>query len=120
MAKSKRIDYRKIYAQYYGIEVPEDVDIHHIDFDRSNNDPSNLLMLPKDLHQRYHYILTAFNCYTNNKKGTINLGLNDIDSTKVKILKHLYPTMKECCKWKEYRDQRALWREQNEIHNRGI
>ena len=117
---AKRVDYRKFYAQYYGIEVGKEFDIHHIDFDRSNNDPSNLLMLPKNLHKRYHLILTAFNCYTTNKKVTINLGLNDIDSTKVKILKHLYPTMKECFKWKEYRDQRSLWREQNEIHNRGI
>lgn len=117
MAKSKRVDYRKFYTQYYGIEVPEDFDIHHIDFDRSNNNPSNLLMLPKDLHQRYHYILTAFNCYTSNKKGTINLGFNDIGSTKVKILKHLYPTIKECYKWQEYREQLHLRRIQNEIHD---
>lgn len=48
---AKRVDYRKFYAQYYGIKVPEDFDIHHIDFDRSNNDPSNLLMLPKNLHK---------------------------------------------------------------------
>lgn len=26
---AKRVDYRKFYAQYYGIKVPEDFDIHH-------------------------------------------------------------------------------------------
>lgn len=114
---AKRVDYRKFYAQYYGIKVPKYFDIHHIDFDRSNNEPLNLLMLPKDLHKRYHFILTSLHCYTDNKKGTINLGLNDIDSTDVEMLKHLYPTIKECYKWQEYRERLHLRRIQNEIHD---
>lgn len=55
MAKKKRSQkHRKIYAEYYGIEIPEGMEIHHIDEDPENNDITNLLMLPMELHQRYH------------------------------------------------------------------
>lgn len=46
--------HRKIYESWYGIKIPVGFDIHHIDFNRDNNDPKNLLMLPSELHHRYH------------------------------------------------------------------
>ena len=30
------------------------MEIHHLDFNRDDNDISNLLLLPKELHQRFH------------------------------------------------------------------
>lgn len=56
---SKLKDYRKKYKRHYGIEFGKDYDIHHLDFDRNNNDISNLLLLPAELHKRYHYYLQA-------------------------------------------------------------
>ena len=49
-------DYRNIYAKYYNITISDLYDIHHIDRDRKNNKIDNLLLLPRDLHQRYHLV----------------------------------------------------------------
>lgn len=49
-----RFPYKKFYEEYYGIEIPSGFDIHHIDGNRENNNIENLLMLPSDLHHRYH------------------------------------------------------------------
>lgn len=59
MAKS--FNYRKYYKDYYGIDFDSNYVIHHIDFDRSNNDINNLILLPSKLHSRYHFLLTGFN-----------------------------------------------------------
>lgn len=59
MAKS--FNYRKYYKDYYGIDFDSSYVIHHIDFDRSNNDINNLILLPSKLHSRYHFLLTGFN-----------------------------------------------------------
>lgn len=51
--------YRKIYKQYHG-EIPKDSDgrtyeIHHIDGDDTNNDPSNLVAVSIKEHYEIHY-----------------------------------------------------------------
>ncbi len=35
-------------------EIPDDWDVHHIDLDRTNNDISNLIAMPKSEHTRLH------------------------------------------------------------------
>lgn len=64
--------YRNKYKHHYGIEFGKDYVIHHIDGDRSNNDISNLLLLPLSLHSKYHEYKKEFiiNC-----DGEIELGL---------------------------------------------
>lgn len=52
--KRKHVDYRQLYKYYYGIEFGRDMVVHHIDFDRSNNSIGNLLLLPNEVHARYH------------------------------------------------------------------
>jgi hypothetical protein len=57
MAKRSR-KYIGVYKQYYG-EIPKDelgrsYDIHHIDGDHTNNDPSNLVALPINEHYNVH------------------------------------------------------------------
>lgn len=56
--KRKNVDYRKLYKEYYGIEFGREMVVHHIDFDRSNNDINNLLLLPNKLHAKYHFALS--------------------------------------------------------------
>lgn len=51
--------HRKIYESWYGVKIPNGFDVHHIDFNRDNNDPQNLLMLPSELHHRYHQSVLA-------------------------------------------------------------
>lgn len=48
------MNYRKLYAEYYGITIPKDYEVHHIDQNRGNNDIKNLILLPKWLHREIH------------------------------------------------------------------
>ena len=59
MSIYSRKNYRKIYEQYYGL-IPIDnkgrkYDIHHIDGDRSNNNPTNLIAVSIEEHYDIHY-----------------------------------------------------------------
>ena len=51
------IDYKKLYAQTYGITWDADMVIHHIDRNRQNNNISNLILLPGYLHRELHNCL---------------------------------------------------------------
>ena len=56
---NKKINYRKIYEKHHG-PIPKDqdgktYDIHHIDGDRSNNDPSNLKAVSLQDHYDLHH-----------------------------------------------------------------
>ena len=53
--KRTKVDYRQLYKDYYGIEFGRDMVVHHIDFDRTNNNIDNLLLLPAKLHAKYHF-----------------------------------------------------------------
>lgn len=47
--------YRKLYADFYGITWdPKEMEVHHIDYDHSNNDIGNLILLPTKLHRLLH------------------------------------------------------------------
>jgi hypothetical protein len=52
-------DYRQKYRNYYHIEFDRDMEVHHIDFDRSNDCIENLILLPRKLHHRYHGTMKA-------------------------------------------------------------
>jgi len=49
-----RINYRKIYEQHYG-PIPHGLEIHHIDGDYTNNNPSNLKAVTIQEHYDIHY-----------------------------------------------------------------
>ena len=48
------MDYRKQYAERYGIKIPDNYDIHHIDLDHDNNAIENLILIPHSLHMKLH------------------------------------------------------------------
>lgn len=50
------MNYRKLYENHYGINIPPEYDIHHIDFNRDNNKIDNLILLPKRLHRKLHWV----------------------------------------------------------------
>lgn len=50
------MNYRKLYESHYGIKIPPGFEIHHIDFNRNNNEIKNLILLPKRLHRRLHWV----------------------------------------------------------------
>lgn len=60
---AKNFNYRKYYKEYYGIDFGSEYDIHHIDFDRNNNSIENLLLLPKSLHNKYHFYVRSLEVF---------------------------------------------------------
>ena len=55
----QKINYRQIYKKYHG-PIPKDengssYDIHHVDGNRKNNDPSNLIAVSMKQHYDIHY-----------------------------------------------------------------
>lgn len=40
--------------EFYNGEIPDDCQVHHIDEDKSNNDISNLALLPRKEHAKFH------------------------------------------------------------------
>lgn len=55
-------DYCKVYEDAFGITWDRrKYEIHHIDGDHSNNDISNLILLPRALHRDIHTALNLHN-----------------------------------------------------------
>lgn len=89
----KNFDYRKYYAEYYGIEIPDGFDIHHIDGDRENNNIDNLIMLPSKLHHKYHMTRK----FAENFDTTISF--ERCLSCEPKMAKQFYEVFIEIGKW---------------------
>jgi hypothetical protein len=51
--KEKRVNHKKLYESIHG-KVKNGWDVHHIDWNRENNDINNLIAIPKKLHQLTH------------------------------------------------------------------
>lgn len=57
------VDYRRFYNEFYDDYYMKcfdinlwdsEISIHHMDYNRENNDLSNLVALPRSLHLKYH------------------------------------------------------------------
>lgn len=95
-------NYRKIYEDYFGIEIPESFDIHHIDCNHSNNEIDNLIMLPKELHQRYHNALQQLEVIDG--RASIPAKINiDCESFHTKEMIELCNVLREIDKWGAFR-----------------
>ena len=98
---NKLKDYRKKYKRYYNIEFGKEYAVHHIDGDRSNNDISNLLLLPSKLHSRYHYqkqIVEAGELSTKISGNALHS-----QSYYLNCLESFLETLNECNKWYDYK-----------------
>lgn len=89
----KKFNYRKYYAEYYGIDIPEEFDIHHIDGNRNNNSIDNLIMLPSKLHRKYHMTRK----FAENFDTTISL--QDSRECETLMAKHFYEAFLEINHW---------------------
>ena len=105
--------YRLKYKRYYGIEFDSNYVVHHIDFDRNNNDISNLLLMPKDLHQDYHIMLQRL-CGFNWKDGKVEV-ITTLDRwdrltpfVADEQLIQFLEIARECAKWVQYKHKLDL------------
>lgn len=93
-------NYREIYKNYFNINFNDNYDIHHIDFDHSNNNIDNLILLPKELHNKYHNLINMLGL-----KNTINFNINLMDGQDFhyRATKELCEIMEEITFWKMIR-----------------
>ena len=66
--------HRLIYEEIYG-SIPEGFSIHHIDGDKTNNNPGNLMLLSKSNHHKLHMNKTNHPRWDNgliDKAGGVN------------------------------------------------
>lgn len=100
------VNYRRLYKQHYKIEFGAEYVIHHIDGDRSNNAISNLLLLPRDLHGKYHAYLNQANMSINAYGGLcMELTFNDatVFNYQLSELNRVFEITKEIFPWIEYK-----------------
>lgn len=51
------VNYKRIYERAFGIQWDRTLyEIHHVDRNRENNEIGNLLLIPKEVHERIHKI----------------------------------------------------------------
>jgi len=100
--------YRKLWEENYGI-IPKGFVIHHLDGDHDNDDLANLLMLPADIHRRYHwykYSVDKIEQPDFEIKSIVDRG-NGVPSywiihVKETLFKYL-ETITECNMWADYK-----------------
>lgn len=99
------MDYRKYYEQYYGIKIPAQYDIHHMDLNRDNNSIDNLLLLPKDVHHRYHFCLNATRGDIKEKRINVEIRGNIANENNydMEMVENLIYAIRECNKWYDYK-----------------
>jgi len=105
---SKIKNYRTKFKKYYGIDFSNDYEIHHIDLDRGNNNIENLMILPRALHHKYHFYLSATKFPTDDKlrrsiDAKICGGLLNKSGYEFEMLAGLIDVLRECAPWYDYK-----------------
>lgn len=100
------MNYRKNYEQQTGETLPTTFDVHHIDFNRSNNDINNLVALPKELHQNYHTRLYGLPLQVSLevKLQSVKQGGNNYMDWLSFRIEQFTESYVKCCKWVDYRE----------------
>lgn len=96
--------YRNYFKNYYKLCFGKDYEVHHIDLNHNNNDISNLMLLPKELHSKYHSLLNDYKSSSSCVINFIITGNKVCSETYIaNILKQLLEVLEECNKWYDYK-----------------
>lgn len=92
------------YIKYYKEQLKVDFDskyfvIHHIDLNRSNNNIDNLVLLPKELHIKYHYLFSRIKEMLDIKTFFIRGNSVNNHSCMKELLEQYLQVIEDCDKW---------------------
>lgn len=87
---------RNFFENYYGIKIPNHLDVHHIDNDCNNNDITNLLLLPHHLHMEYHEWLNEYLKIDHSSFDGLLHGYNQYNSI---VINKFGEVLQRCQKW---------------------
>lgn len=104
-------NYREKYKRYYGIDFGRDFEVHHIDLNHENNDINNLVLLPKELHHRYHFYLNVARDFTSGKPyefffdARVHGNLLNARVYEMHAMENLISVLKECSYWYDKKEE---------------
>ena len=98
-------NYRQNLFDYYGLSAAgrENLVVHHIDMNRKNRSISNLLLLPNNLHRRYHRVLRQLGC---NSEGMID---TKVYSNKANQFKNPEKAIRFLKDYLKIREEMEIW-----------
>lgn len=99
-------DYRAKFKEHYGITFGRNYDVHHIDLNHENDEIDNLLLLPKHVHNRYHFCLNACGMSDGwaNVSFSAKLDSHTPPTYSIEMPKRLAESIEECAFWIECKD----------------
>lgn len=97
------MNYREFYSKALNVKLSPLFDVHHIDFNRNNNDILNLVALPKWLHGRYHMCLTNFD-KPFDKMLNYRSGMGGHNTYNLSLITQSVSIIEQCQLWVDYRN----------------
>lgn len=119
------MDYRKQFKEYYHIDFDSSWEIHHIDLNHDNNKLGNLMLLPKEVHRRYHSAIGEVQPLCNGNYIMLNvLAGNKMAYTIAEsdLIANYYKAMKEVAVYTEFMEHlktRKTKREYPDVYHVG-
>jgi len=103
----KKSNYRKEYLKYFDLEDDKNFQVHHLDLNRDNNNIYNLVLLPKNVHKRFHFFIAEFR---NRENEIVTLDLSNPFKSimEVETCAKILPILKEIKKWEDIRDRNII------------
>lgn len=100
----KVANYREIYERETGEPVPNGFHVHHIDGDRRNNHILNLVAIPHNLHNAYHF------AGGQNVGKRFNFLIQDSNEVRLSMfsrnaLLRIFKIIDECAQYVDRRDE---------------
>ena len=93
--------YNKIFKRHYNINFGKEYVIHHIDGNHSNDEISNLLLLPRWLHSKYHILKAVIDNHP--LATTISGNQANQGNYYLGYYKRFIAVLEECNKWYDFK-----------------
>lgn len=101
-------EYIAKYEYLTGLKTPNNFDIHHIDMNRQNNDITNLVCLPLQLHRDFHKLHDILKDLHSNNKTMFTVAksgsLTEAYKTYRKTNRDIDAVLQELSLWVQYRN----------------